>query len=150
MYSHLNEDLLLEMAEIGRIYGYKINIYIYGSEGPIPHFHVENKEKNIKSCVCILEDKYFKHRIYKDGLDSKLVKWLKLFLSSPHKFFGKHGYTNWQIICAYWNDNNPDYMIKEGLDALRMPLYNNLNIGEKLMLKPQTSYMVRNDGKIFD
>lgn len=29
MYSHLNEDLLLEMAEIGRIYGYKINIYIW-------------------------------------------------------------------------------------------------------------------------
>lgn len=85
MYSHLNEDLLLEMAEIGRIDDYKVNIY--GSEGPIPHFHVENKEKNIKSCVCILEDKYFIHGIYKDKLDSKLVKKLISFLSSPHKFF---------------------------------------------------------------
>ena len=123
-YKHLNEDLLMEMAEIGRLAGYKI--LIYGSEGPIPHFHVEHKEKKIKSCIKILEDDYFQHGIHKDTLDNKIVKKLKLFLSEPHKIFGKHGYSNWQIICIYWNDNNPDYLIKEDLDKLKMPSYNNL------------------------
>jgi len=122
MYSHLNEQLLLEMAEIGRIDGYKI--LIYGSEGPTQHFHVENKEKKISSCVKICEDGYFSHGTHKDTLDNKLVKKLKEFLNAPHKFFGKHGYTNWQIICIYWNDNNPDYLID--LDTVKMPLYNNL------------------------
>ena len=124
MYNHLNADLLLEMAEIGRIDGYKINIY--GSEGPMPHFHVEHKEKNIKSCIKILEDGYFKHGVHKDVLDSKIVKKLITFLTEPHRVFGKHGYTNWQIICIYWNDNNPDYIIEGDLEKLVMPKYNNL------------------------
>lgn len=122
MYEHLNEDLLLEMAEIGRFDGYKI--LIFGSEGPIPHFHIENKEKNIHSCVKILEDGYFCHGIYSDKLSKTIVKKLKQFLISPHRIFGKNGYNNWQIISIYWNDNNPDYLID--LDLIVMPKYNNL------------------------
>lgn len=124
MYMHLNEEQLLEMAEIGRFDGYKI--LIYGAEGPVAHFHVDNNEKNIHACVKILEDGYFQHGKYKDVLPTSVVKKLKLFLASPHKFFGKDGYTNWQIICIYWNDNNPDYSIDEDLDKLQMPKYNNL------------------------
>lgn len=122
MYEHLNEDLLLEMAEIGRFDGYKI--LIFGSEGPISHFHVENKEKNIHSCVKILEDGYFCHGIYSDKLSRTAVKKLKQFLISPHRVFGKNGYNNWQIISIYWNDNNPDYLID--LEVSIMPKYNNL------------------------
>ena len=96
MYTHVNEDLLLEMAEIGRIDGYKV--LVYGSESPVPHFHVENKEKNIHCCIAILEDCYFKHSRYNDKLPRKIAKKLREFLSAPHKFFGKNGYTNWQII----------------------------------------------------
>ena len=43
-----------------------------------------------------------------------------------YKFFGKNGYTNWKIICVYWNDNNPDYTINTNPDKLQMPKYNNL------------------------
>ena len=123
-YTHLNEQMLLEMAEIGRFDGYKI--MIYGNEGPIPHFHVEHKEKNLSVCVRIDKAEYFSHGSHKDKLDSKVIKKLKLFLESPHKFFGKNGYTNWQIICVYWNDNNMDYQI-EDVNSLKMPDYSKIS-----------------------
>ena len=119
-----NDNLLIEMAEIGRIDGYKV--MIYGCEGPIPHFHVENKEKEIFSCIKILENSYFKHNKYGDTLDNKTVKKLVQFLNEPHKFFGKHGYNNWQIICVYWNDNNPEFQINENIEKLKMPDYSKL------------------------
>lgn len=124
MYRHLNEDLLLEMAEIGRIRGYKV--LIFGSEDPIPHFHVENKEKKIYTCIKILENDYFQHGRYKDKLPANIKVDLINFLNSPHKFFGKYGFTNWQIICVYWNDNNPNFAITEELENLQMPKYENL------------------------
>mgnify|MGYP006895545450 CR=1 FL=1 len=124
MYKHLNEKLLLEMAEIGRFDNYKI--MIYGAEGPVPHFHIDNDEKNTHCCIKILEDDYFQHGIYKDKLCKSEVKRLKTFLIKPHKFFGRNGYNNWQIICIYWNDNNPRWAIKEDFDKLIMPAYNNL------------------------
>lgn len=122
MYEHLNEDLLLEKAEIGRFDGYKI--LIFGSEGPIPHFHIESVGENIYSCVKILEDDYFLHGKYLDRLNRSVSNKLKKFLISPHRIFGKHGYNNWQIICIYWNDNNPNYVMD--LDSIVMPEYNNL------------------------
>ena len=67
-YTHLNEQMLLEMAEIGRFDGYKI--MIYGNEGPIPHFHVEHKEKNLSVCVRIDKAEYFSHGRHKYKLDS--------------------------------------------------------------------------------
>lgn len=119
-----NDNLLIEMVEIGRIDGY--SVMIYGCEEPIPHFHIENKEKEIFSCVKILENSYFKHNKYNDTLDNKTVKKLVQFLNEPHKFFGKHGYNNWQIIYVYWNDNNPDFQIKENIENLKMPDYSKL------------------------
>ena len=119
-----NDNLLIEMAEIGRIDGY--SVMIYGCEEPIPHFNIENKEKEIFSCVKILENSYFKHNKYNDTLDNKTVKKLVQFLNEPHKFFGKHGYNNWQIIYVYWNDNNPDFQIKENIEDLKMPDYSKL------------------------
>ena len=122
-YSHLNEQLLLEMAEIGRIDGYKI--MVYGCEGPIPHFHVEHKEKEISSCVRIDKAEYFSHGVYKDKLGKDIKKRLIEFMNAPHKFFGKSGFTNWQIICVYWNDSNVDYTID--LETLKMPDYSKLS-----------------------
>lgn len=121
MYTHLNEQLLLEMAEIGRIDGYKI--LVYGSEGPIPHFHVENKEKEVFCCVKILEPAYFEHSKYNSVLPKSIVKKLAYFLNSSHKLFGKYGMSNWEVICVYWNDNNPDYQIKEKIENLKIPDY---------------------------
>ena len=118
----IEEELLLEMAEIGRFDGYRI--MVYGKEGPIPHFHIEYKEKEISCCVKILGAEYFQHGIHKDRLDKNAKKQLCEFLKSPHKIFGKHGYSNWNMICVYWNDSNTDYIIEEDLEKLKMPDYN--------------------------
>lgn len=107
-YTHFNFDkTLLEMAEVGRFDGFKITIY--GSEGPIPHFHFENKDKTINGCLRLDKPEYFKHGKYQSKLNSKdkkrMIEWFQL----PHKSFGKYGLNNWQVICIYWDDNNPDY-----------------------------------------
>lgn len=120
----MNEELLLEMAEIGRFNGYRI--LVYGNEGPIPHFHIDNNEKNIHACLKILEDNYFYHGNYKDKIPSNMKEDIRDFLKSPHKFFGAYGFNNWQIICVYWNDSNPTHAIKEKVETLMMPKYNNI------------------------
>lgn len=121
-YKHLNEDMLLEMSEIGRFDEYKI--LVYGSEGPIPHFHFESTKDNKKGCIRLDRPEYFSHGRYQDKLNSKEVKYLIQFLNAPHKFFGKVGYNNWQIICIYWGDNNPEFQVD--LDTIKMPDYSKL------------------------
>lgn len=122
-YTHLNpsDSTLVEMAEVGRFDEYKITIY--GSEGPIPHFHFETLTEEIKGCIRLDKPEYFSHGPYQDKLNSKdrrrMIEWLK----SPHKHFGKVGYTNWQVICIYWDDNNHDNMFDENTP---MPDYEEL------------------------
>ena len=120
MYNHINEELLLEMAEIGRFNGYRI--MIYGNEGPVPHFHVEHKEKGINSCIRIDKAEYFSHGKHKDKLSRDTIKELYNFLKQPHKTFGKHGYNNWQIICIYWDDNNIEFTLDD-ISSMSMPDY---------------------------
>lgn len=119
-YTHLNEDLLLEMAEIGRFNG--LQIKVFGSEGPVPHFHFEDTER--KGCIQLKEARYFKHGKYQDELKSGELDDLIDFLEGPHKFFGQYGLTNWQVICVYWGDNNPQYQVDV---KLPMPDYRELN-----------------------
>ena len=120
-YKHLNEDLLLEMSEIGRFDEYKI--LVYGAEGPISHFHFESIKSRKRGCIRLDKAEYFFHGKYQDKLNSKEIKNLIHFLNSPHKFFGKSGYNNWQIICVYWGDNNLDFQVD--IDS-PMPDYNQL------------------------
>ena len=146
MYEHVNENLLTEMVEIGRIDGYKI--LVYGSEGSIPHFHIENKEADFYCCVKILENSYFSHGKYKDRLASAQRKKLQKFLSSKHRFFGKFGFTNYQIICVYWNDNNPDYLIDT---EMNMPNYEELSTNTTCHTKKHLQYwrrMIRKESKV--
>lgn len=52
-------------------------IYVYGNEGPIPHFHIENpKDKDDVVCVGIFEAKYFSHQanVLPKTLDKKVLK----------------------------------------------------------------------------
>ena len=120
-YTHLNSYGLLEMAEVGRFDTYKITVS--GKEGPIPHFHFENIDKELKGCIRLDKPEYFSHSNYNDKLNSKdrkkMIEWLK----APHKSFGKFGYTNWQIICIYWEDNNHSGLFDENTP---MPDYKKL------------------------
>lgn len=106
-YTHLNEHLLLEMAEVGRFNQFKITVY--GSEGPIPHFHFESLDGKIDGCIRLDKPEYFSHDTHTFKLKrsdrDRLIEWLK----QPHKSFGTFGLSNWQVICIYWDDNNIDY-----------------------------------------
>lgn len=106
-YDHLNEELLLEMSEIGRFEGFKI--CIYGGEGPVPHFHFENKQEGISGCLRLDKPEYFDHSKHKDKLSRKDLKKMINFLKSPHRHFGKFGMNNWRVICIYWDDDNAGY-----------------------------------------
>lgn len=120
-YTHLLEGKLLEMAEVGRFDEYKL--LVYGSEGPVPHFHFESIKGKKKGCIRLDKPEYFFHGKYQDRLNSKEVKNLIAFLTAPHRAFGDVGITNWQVICIYWNDDNTKYQIS---DKAPMPDYSKL------------------------
>ena len=110
----LDRQPVMEMAKIGT-FGTKVGetgnyvVWIYDEEGDgIPHFHIVNREKNFSCCVKILECDYFKHSGKDDILNSKLRKNLVAFLTSKHKYLPV---TNWDYLCAAWNDNNSNYEI---------------------------------------
>lgn len=66
--------------------------------------------------ICV----YGNHQTKLNNKDKKrIIEWLK----SPHKSFGKYGLSNWQVICIYWDDNNPDYPFNKEAE---MPDYENL------------------------
>ena len=108
-YAHVNQTdpLLIEKAKIGELYTYQI--FIYGNEGPIPHFHFEGLDGTINGAIRLDKPEYFKHT--GSGNDkisiSVFIEWIK----SPHWRMGKHGLTNYQLMLYYWNDSNPDYKI---------------------------------------
>lgn len=119
-YTHVNleDPTLVEMAEIGRID--TLIVRVYGSEGPVPHFHFVSKNKEIDGCIRIDKPEYFPHGNHTSKLTGKNLKNMINFLNAPHKRLGKHGYTNWDVICMYWDDDNVDYQIPEDL---KMPDY---------------------------
>ena len=121
--------ILKEMAKIGSIdtqIGKTGNyeIWIYNREGDgIPHFHIVNDQTGFSCCVCILECKYFIHTGKEDTLNTKLKKSLVAFLNKPHRKLPN--YTNWQYLCACWDDNNSSYELPN--EAYQnMPNYLNL------------------------
>lgn len=117
------EQSLKEMAKIGSIdkqvgktVGYEIWIYT-NDPGNKPHFHIINEEKNFSCCVRIDVAEYFIHLGKEDTLNSALKKSLVYFLKSKHR---KLPITNWEYLCACWEDNNSNMPLD---DDLQMPNY---------------------------
>ena len=117
------EQSLKEMAKIGSIDkqvgktgGYEIWIYT-NDPGNKPHFHIVNEEKNFSCCVRIDVAEYFIHLGKEDTLNSALKKSLVYFLKSKHR---KLPITNWEYLCACWEDNNSTMPLD---DDLQMPNY---------------------------
>ena len=120
---------LEEMAKIGSIDTQisktgNYEIWVYNREGDgIPHFHITNNQNDFSCCVKILECGYFFHTGKEDVLNTKLKKSLIAFLKKPHRKL--KNYTNWQYLCACWDDNNSAYELpEEAYD--NMPDYMNL------------------------
>lgn len=117
------EQSLKEMAKIGSIDkqvgktgGYEIWIYT-NDPGNKPHFHIVNEEKNFSCCVRIDVAEYFIYLGEEDTLNSALKKSLVYFLKSKHR---KLPITNWEYLCACWEDNNSNMLLD---DDLQMPNY---------------------------
>jgi hypothetical protein len=103
-------QILLEMANIGSFDGF--TIYIYGSEGPKPHFHLikgNPKYPDFETCIKINNPIYFHHSGKEGVLNSKEKKRLIEFLKSNNKYFPDK--TNWQMLVIQWSMNNTDFQI---------------------------------------
>lgn len=121
-----NQEPLKEMAKIGSINNQigktgNYDIWVYTNDpGNKPHFHIINSEKHFSCCVRIDVAEYFVHQGKEDILDNSLKKSLVYFLKSKHR---KLPITNWEYLCACWEDNNSDMPLD---DNLEMPNYLNL------------------------
>ena len=80
-------------------------VYVYGDEGPIPHFHIISKNGNFKCCVCIYESLYFNHGYKTDTLNANQRKNLNEWLKEKHKTLNN---TNWEVIKFLWDSNNEE------------------------------------------
>jgi hypothetical protein len=120
----IREDgqILLEMANIGSFDGF--TIYIYGSEGPKPHFHLikgNPKYPDFETCIEINNPICFHHSGKEGVLSSKEKKRLIEFLKSNNKYFPDK--TNWQVLVVQWSMNNADFELSP---ETKMPDYQNL------------------------
>lgn len=115
MFSINDNHTFLEMALVGTTSD-NIEIRVYGKEGNIPHFHFDHIQSKRKGCIRIDVAEYFDHGDkYKDRLTNKEIKNLILWLKSDKTVFKKFGsnITIYDYIKILWDDNNPNYPLKE-------------------------------------
>lgn len=118
------EHNLLEMARLGHFDN--IDIMVFENEGPIPHCHFKDNQKDSPGgCIRLDKPEYFEHGAYIDKFNSKERKEFINFMNSPvrtkYKFLPYT--TNYQALCVLWNMNNEQYEIK---DDIKMPDYSKL------------------------
>ena len=78
-------------------------IQMYDNEGPIPHFHIENKNKSFRCCIKLTEPEYFDHGKNTGKLNTDDVKNLIKLLKQP----ADEGLdiTLYEFMCALWNNS---------------------------------------------
>jgi len=110
-----NSPLFNQITYKKKTYNYQI--YIYDSEGPIPHFHVVDITNNSRSgngnrykdvCICIYSANYFSHGKHDDKFNNKELKALDSFLRTSLD----QNNTKWDYIRLVWKNNNPDMVQK--------------------------------------
>jgi len=109
---------LSEMAKIGDFDNF--SIYVYGSEGPKPHFHLiigNPRYPEWETCIEISSSTYFHHNNKEGILNSKQKKRLIEFLNKKHHLLQG---TNWEVLVIQWCMNNPEYEINP---KTKMPNY---------------------------
>jgi len=103
-------QVLTEMTQIDILLDFAV--CVYGSEGPVAHFHVlkgNSKYPDWETCIEIRHPKYFHHFGKESILNSKQKKDLMTFLSAPHKYFSTK--SNWQVLVIVWSMNNTEHQI---------------------------------------
>jgi hypothetical protein len=113
--------IVSEMGEIGTMREpHFYTVSVRSNEGMTPHFHVYDKQGRVRgrrsrkrngthSCIQILQNKYFKHGVYTDELDSGVQQALDSFMRAVRKA-EEHdegiGKTNYQYAVSQWNEQN--------------------------------------------
>lgn len=121
-FKMIDNHTLTEMARVGSFND--CEVMVYGGEGPIPHFHIYNKQTGQKCCIRIDCAEYFNHNsTYKMELSNSDKKDLIEWLSSYYPRLAKFEITIFQYIVNLWSDNNPDYELDANIE---MPNYMNL------------------------
>ncbi len=78
-------------------------IDVYANEGPIPHFHIYNKDKSFEACIRIYENLYFSHGgKYTSKFNSKQCRQLNEYLKSKYSK-GPIKSTVWEAIAFFWD-----------------------------------------------
>lgn len=94
----------------------RCKVTVYGGEGNVPHFHIENLDRTFSTCICIYSNNYFSHGgHYEDTFSSKQRIQLNQWLSQPNAEIFKM--SNWEMICAAWERGTPDCKFKEKVDT---------------------------------
>lgn len=118
-------ETLTEMARIGRLPESQLEIHIEGSEGNIPHFHLQKKNGKKENCIChikLLSAEYLRDKDDPGNtLNSSEKKALNDYL---HKNSAGLSVSNWEIILSKWNEMNPSHTVK--IDRKNCPDYSNL------------------------
>lgn len=85
-------------------------LYVYGKEGPIPHFHIKTTNGDLVCCVCLHKASYFDHGTEFTRLNSGQLKLLNNYLKTKNPKYSSK-ITIWEIMCISWNtcDDNPEY-----------------------------------------
>lgn len=82
-------------------------IDIYPNEGPIPHFHIYNKDKSFNTCIRIYENMYFSHGgKYTDKFNSKQCKQLNEYLKQINPKISLRPTTIWESIVIEWENTS--------------------------------------------
>ncbi len=101
--------------------GGECKIFIYGSEGRIPHFHIKGMNNDFECCIKICKAEYFDHGYKTDHLSKKDLEKLDEFLNKKNKKFPEK--TNWEVALAFWNSAENEGQAPENC---KKPVYANI------------------------
>lgn len=110
IYNYINSnndnEIINESVYSGNITGWgNCTIYVRGSEGPIPHVHIDAKDGSKKACMCLFDSKFFSHGEPNKytKLDKKALKDFDTIMSKQNK---KKNITNWEKAVEEWETSN--------------------------------------------
>ena len=119
------DESLNEMSRFGKLPNSQLEIHIEGSEGNIPHFHVQVKNGKPENCICHVKFLSAEYLRDKDDPLKTLTKSEKKALNDyMHKQVFGGSFTNWESALAKWNEMNPSHAVK--IDMANCPNYKNL------------------------
>lgn len=102
----------------------KAKVYVYESEGPIPHCHFVDDSLGIEICVRLDKPEYFNHGGKQQKFPNKRLRnTFAEFMESTAKIGGRET-VRWDLAALDWNGANEDYIIPENT---KMPDYRKLD-----------------------